>query len=309
MNRITNSGRMVNNFLWALCYMTQNALIIGADSTIGRTLTKKLREIGWNVFGTTRRQGQAQLDNFFVDLEHENTIENINRNFDVIYACAAITNIDFCEKNPGLSKQVNLDAQISLAKHCINKTKSYIFLSTAGVFDGSVPMNSPNSTPNPKCNYGIHKALTERFLIGFSEKITIVRTTKVITKDNKLINNWIETLNNNSPIDPFHDMTLAPVPIDLLISLLQQIFEDRTKPIVHISGKNDIPYSKLAHLLASRLGISESLIKPKSYLQAGLAPNTVFPYSSLDMFETTQHYGLQPPSIEDILDIILKNAR
>lgn len=282
-----------------------SALIIGIDSNIGKSLAIKLKSLNWNVFGTSRKVANTNSHTFYVDLEHEHTLHNINKNFDVIYACAALTNMDFCEQNPELSKRVNLDSQIALAQHCINKTKSFIFLSTAGVFDGSIPMNSPTATPNPKCNYGRHKALTEQFLIGFSDKITIVRTTKVIAADNKLINNWIDSLNNNLAIEPFHDMTLSPVPMEMLVSLLQLLPNNKSKPIVHISGKSDILYSDLAHLLASRLSRPKSLIKPKSYLHAGITLNTVFPYSSLDMSETTQHYGLQPPSIEDILDVIL----
>jgi len=286
--------------------MNLRALIIGIDSNIGKALAVYLRSNGWNVLGTTRRLQHSDNNTFYVDLEHEHTIYNITYEFDAIYSCAAITNMDFCEQHPEISKRVNLDSQITLAQHCINKTKSYIFLSTAGVFDGSMPMRNTNDIPTPKCNYGYHKALTEQFLLGLSNNVTIVRTTKVLSADNKLINSWIDALSNNIYIEPFDDMTLAPVPIDMLVLLLTQIATNRSKPIVHISGKSDFLYSDLASLIAGRLGKPTSLIRSKSYLHAGLTSNTVFPYSSLDMSETTQHYGLQPLDIKNILDAILK---
>ncbi len=282
-----------------------SALIIGFDSNIGRALSIKLRAQCWNIYGTTRRSEQRSSNNFYVDLEQEQTIENIHGNFDVVYVCAAITNMAFCEKNPELSRQVNYKAQLALAQHCIDKTTSYIFLSTAGVFDGAEPMRSINSPPNSRCQYGKHKADTEKFLLNFSDKVTVIRTSKVISNDNKLINDWIAALNANQEIQPFCDMTLSPVPMEQLIELLINIGTRKTNKIVHISGSGDILYSELAIMLAEKLNKPLSLIKPQSYIEVGLDPITVFPFSSLDMTETVKNYKLSPLTINDILDLFV----
>lgn len=280
-----------------------SALIIGIDSNIGKALAVKVKSLGWTVFGTTRRPEHSNPNNFYVDLEREQTIQNISGNFDVIYACAAITNMAFCEHNPEQSKQVNYNAQVALVRHCINKTKSYVFLSTAGVFDGSEPKRDINTTPNSKCQYGMHKAETEQFLLSFSDKITIVRTSKVITYDHKLITDWIAALNANQEIQPFCDLTMSPVPIDQLVGLLIKIGTRKTSSIVHISGSKDILYSEFAIMLAKMLNKPLSLIKAKAYAEVGLDPVTTFPFSSLDMTETTQNYDLFPADTDDIVDM------
>lgn len=287
--------------------MDLKALIIGIDSTIGQELAKSLKASNCNVFGTTRHPQRATSNIFYVDLDQTHTIANIanEHKFDVIYSCAAITNMEACEHDYELSKRINLDAQIALAKHCINKTNIYIFLSTAGVFDGSVPMRTTDTPPAPKCNYGHHKMLAEQFLLNFSEKIIIVRTTKVLSKNNKLINDWASSLQNNQPIEPFFDMRLSPVSIEALITLLTNLAKNKHKPIVHISGENDILYSDMAIIIAKLLNKPTSLIKSRSYTTAGLSTNTVLSYSSLDMTETTKHYGLQPQPIIDILKNVL----
>lgn len=278
-----------------------HALIIGIDSNIGKALSIRLRFQGWEVFGTTRRTEHTNTNNFYVDLLKEQTIQNISGSFDVIYACAAITNMAFCENNPEISRQVNYNAQTALARHCINKTKSYVFLSTTGVFDGSEPKRSLNASTNSKCQYGKHKAETEQFLLNFSDKVTVVRTSKVITYDNKLITDWITALNANQEIYPFCDMTLSPVPIDQLIELLINISLRKTNKIVHISGNTDILYCELATILAKKLNKPLSLIKTKSYTESGLDPITVLPFSSLDMTETMKSYDLKPSEITDIV--------
>lgn len=286
--------------------MSKSALIIGIDSNIGKALAENLRSLGWNIFGTSRRTPQNDPHIFYVDLEQEDTIKNIHGYFDVVYACAALTNMAFCETNPELSKQINFTAQVAIAKHCINKTGNYVFLSTAGVFDGAVPKRSPNTMPIPKCVYGTHKAMSERFLLNLSEKVTIIRTPKVITRDNKMLQDWVKNLQANQPISPFNDMTLCAVSIDAIVTLLRNIGERPSKRILHISGKKDVLYSEFASMLAAKLNKPLSLIHSKSYLTTEITPTSVFPYSSLDMSETTQEYGIQPCDITDMLPLVFQ---
>lgn len=283
------------------------ALIVGSDSTIGMALTTYLQAQGWDVYGTSRRINNTDTQILHFDLTQEHTLLNIDQEFDVVYALAGITNMDFCEKNPELSKLVNLDAQISLAKHCINKTKAFVMLSSTAVFDGSQPLVNTNAPTNPKSIYGKHKALFEQFLLDFSDNVTILRSSKVIAPKNKLLNDWIAALNNNSQITPFYDLSLCPITLISLLKLLKYIGENKSNSILHISGKQDISYSELAYIIAKKLNKPESLIISKSYSDAGLTAKTIFKHSSLDMSETSKIYGLQPSSIEDILEPLLNN--
>lgn len=282
------------------------ALIIGNDSNIGKALAIRLRSQNWQMFGTSRRNQPDQLATIYLDLEQTSTFQNIQDNYDVIFALAALPNIALCENNPALSQQINLDSQVALAKHCLNKTTNYIFLSTAAVFDGSKPMVSATATANPRCVYGLHKAMAESELLNLSPNITVVRTSKVITENYKLTNDWINALQQDLEIEPFHDLNLSPVPIHNITELLQKIAEQKTMPILHISGQQDIPYYELAVEIAKALGKSPNLIKAKSYLSAGLTANMTFPFSTLDMSQTTQAYGLQPAGIEKVLNLVVK---
>lgn len=285
------------------------ALIIGIDSNIGKALANALQGRGWQIYGTSRRLMQKNAHVFYVDLEHEDTIANIQGEFDVIYACAALPNIAFCESNPKLSQQVNFNSQLALAKYCITKTDNYVFLSTAAVFDGTEPNQKIENPTTPKCIYGLHKAMAETALLRLSPKITIVRTSKVITENYKLINEWITALEQNLVIEPFHDLNLSAVPLDRLIELLQKIAEYKTHNILHISGQEDMSYSDLAYLIAAKIQKPLHLIKPKSYLSSGLTANMTFPFSSLDMSQTTQSYGILPAKLEEILNLVLKGKK
>ncbi len=281
----------------------QKALIIGADSGLGSALAKHLQDYAWQITGTSRQPTKLNNNTVLVDLENLDTIKNIDGNFDVIYMCAAITNTMYCEQNPQHSKQINCDAQLAIAEHCLELCSQLIFLSSNAVFDGSTPQVRVTASTNPRSIYGLHKARVEKSLLSMSNKTTIFRTSKVITPDYKLIKDWQRALHNNQIIEPFNDMLLCPVPINQAIELLAAIGVKQTAPIVHISGQEDITYSELAKKLAVRLG-KEHLVQAKSSQSAGIDPAVVSKYSSLDMSETSKNYNLQPSSINDILDLV-----
>lgn len=285
------------------------ALIIGIDSNIGKALASALRIDGWDVYGTSRRSSANNTQTFYVDLELHDTFGNISGEFDIVYACAALPNMVLCENNPKLSQQINVDAQIGLAKHCISKTNNYVFLSTTAVFDGCIPKPTIDTKTTPRCIYGLHKSMAENALLSFSPKITIVRTSKVITENYKLIVDWIRDLENDLIIEPFHDLNFSPVPINNLIELLQKVATKRMHNILHISGHDDIPYSDLAYMIAHRLQKPKHLVQPKSYKSAGLTTNLTFLFSSLDMSQTTNLYGLLAAKSEEILNLVLKGHR
>lgn len=282
------------------------ALIIGIDSNMGKALAKRLNALNWEVVGTSRRSQSIHNGALHVDLTNPNTVTNIKDTYDVIYALAAMPNIALCENQFLLSQQINFVAQVDLAKHCLTKTSNYVFLSTAAVFDGSKPQLTTNAPTTAKCVYGMHKAMAEAALLDLSSNITIVRTSKVITEDYKLTQNWIEGLKQDMVIEPFFDLNFSPVSIHDITLLLQKIAVRKSFNILHISGEKDLAYSDLAIMLANALNKPKDLIKSKSYLNSGLRENMTFTYSSLDMSQTTKAYGLLPTKMQSIVNLILQ---
>src|SRR5688572_12856146 len=61
--------------------------------------------------------------------------------FDVLVNCAAQTNVDWCETNPGEAMHINAAAVQTLAEICARKHRRCIHISTDYVFDGA--KNSP----------------------------------------------------------------------------------------------------------------------------------------------------------------------
>jgi hypothetical protein len=96
----------------------------------------------------------------------------------VIVHCAALTNVDECEKSPEASKIQNVTATqnvAALAKAC---GAQLVYMSTDYVFDGAAGPYSEDAVPSPRSVYGQHKLDSEAIALAASTSI-VLRITNV----------------------------------------------------------------------------------------------------------------------------------
>ena len=87
---------------------------------------------------------------------------------DVVLHLAAISEIPECEKNPELSKKVNLDGPINLAQICKEKGIRFIFASSDQVYTGSktTEAGTEKDDCHPTNVYAQHKYLAEQQILS-----------------------------------------------------------------------------------------------------------------------------------------------
>lgn len=137
-----------------------NALVIGANGTVGKGLLPALRQAGHRAFGATRLDFDLREvpDGYATKLEFE-TGEHI----EAVYLCAAMTRFIDCEDNPD-AYRINVDAQVELAKQF--SWAQIVYLSSEAVERAL------------RTNYGLHKAMAEASLRAVCDPV-IVRLSKV----------------------------------------------------------------------------------------------------------------------------------
>jgi len=242
-----------------------NILIVGGDSMIGKHLGEKLKFLNINYYASTKDNKQNLKANFL----HIN-LANFNENWDVpminwdwIIMCAGISTIKDCEDNPEWSRFINVKQSIALLEKLVSKGSSIFFFSTSLVFDKNNEFPKLHNTPNPICEYAKQKYEVENFLINnFKNNYIVLRLSKVLDSNSKLINNWISNLKDNQMIYPFKDSYIYPVFIDNLIDLIIHLIYNSKRGIYNFSGISKISYSNIAFLIAKTLELDESLIKP-----------------------------------------------
>lgn len=96
---------------------------------------------------------------------------------DIVINTAAITDIDFCEKNKEECFRSNVTGAVHLAKLCREKGKKYVFFSSACIFScyGEINMAYEDTIPNPQCFYSLTKWMAEELILAVNPKSLIVR--------------------------------------------------------------------------------------------------------------------------------------
>lgn len=282
----------------------KTALIICIDSNIGHYLNTHLQSKGWTVYGTTRKKEHVSKYIFFLDLNNYQDI-NIDLHFDAVFFCLGLDNMDYCEKNESHSKLIIVDAQIYLSKYFAKFTNLIVILSTTAVFDGNTPFVAPTANKNPKTVYGKHKAIVEDVLINELPRVAVVRITKVIAPTCNRTLSWIKNLSNGLSINVLHDLSVCPIPINLVTELLEKIALTKKTEIYHLSGDLNITYYDIANFLASELQKSNQLINKISCAQSNINPQIIHKYYSLDATKTNIEFNLMVPSYKEILKNVL----
>ncbi len=119
--------------------------------------------------------------------------------------------------------------------------------------------------PVPVSEYGRQKARTEAVLCDHMARgapVAILRLAKVVSPGMELFRGWIEALSSDKPIRAFHDMTLAPTPMDIAVAAISNLMRHQVPGIFQLTGPYDVSYFDVGRYLAQRLGANRSWSSP-----------------------------------------------
>jgi dTDP-4-dehydrorhamnose reductase len=218
-------------------------LITGGSGMLGFSLNKDL-EKDFKVYSTGNSYFNSQPDRYLkFDLLSSSYKKLIDWSSpDIIIHCAALTDGNFCEKNPEEAIKVNGLSMKKIIEATKKKVK-IIYISTDAVFPSSLHLANENACTGPENIYGKSKELGEFFLTNSERDFLIIRTTIVginKNKDKKGFVEWIiDSSKSNETISLFDDVTFNPISIwDFSKELKFLINENKiNSEILHIAGK------------------------------------------------------------------------
>ena len=136
---------------------------------LGREFVEVGKKMGQEMMGWTRQ-----------DLNLEKSEEGIRRlkalRPQAVIHCAAETNVDLCEQEPGRARQVNAEAAGRLAQAAREVGARFVLISTSGLFDGKKkgPFTEEDR-PNPPTAYGRSKLEGEEMVRAANPAALILR--------------------------------------------------------------------------------------------------------------------------------------
>lgn len=140
------------------------------------------------------------------DIRDYNQMKNIvnNQSPDLILNLAALTDLEYCEKNEENCFSTNTIGAIHLQDLAKVNGSEYVFISTAGIFDGKKDIYTDFDEPIPLSLYGRSKFYAERYLTHNYEKTWIFRAGWMMgggqIKDKKFVNKFLDQVRKGRKI-------------------------------------------------------------------------------------------------------------
>lgn len=280
-------------------------LVVGADSLVGGGLLRAMARRGLSVYGTTRRRDTLSAHRLFFDFEASSGFV-APRDVATAVVVAAATNYERCEKDP-LARVINVELTPRRIGELLAQGLHVLFISTNSVFGGERPWPHEDDPHDPRIPYAVQKheaemAVLERArALGASDRLGIVRLTKILAPDTPPLPAWFSAWQKNEPISPFADLIFAPMSVQYVGEALATLAEQRVAGNVHLSGAENVSYVTFAQALATAKGIDPSLIQATTATERGVHIAFKPTYSGLGMSRTTALTGLVPQKLDSVI--------
>lgn len=187
--------------------------------------------------------------------------------------CAAMANVDECERNPERAFQVNSELPAALARAAARHGFRLVHLSTDAVFDGQRGNYSEEDTPNPLSVYARSKWLAEQRVLEACPQALVARVNFYgwsLSGQRSLGEFFYYNLKEGRPVKGFTDVYFCPLEATQLADLLLRLVEKGAAGLYHVVSSECQSKYAFGVSIARRFGLDERLIEPVSVAESGL---------------------------------------
>ncbi len=187
---------------------------------------------------------------------------------DWVINCAALTNLDECEKHPDQAKILNVKLARDLAEDCKQRKVKLIHLSTDAVFDGTKnDAYTEEDEPNPQSVYARTKLDGERAVQELYPQAIIARVNFFgwsLSGRRSLAEFFFNNLSEGKNCNGFTDVTFCPMWVTHLSQTLIAMLNKNLSGLYHVVGGQPMNKYQFGMEVARKFGLPESLISPLS---------------------------------------------
>jgi len=236
---------------------------------------------------------------------------DIEKRTPTVFLCAGITGLRETELDPKTSRRVNVTNTVAFLARCAEAGCPIILLSSSAVFSGKHMLPDETRTPDPASEYGRQKADAEAALEGLgqavdSERLSIVRLTKVLPDGRGLVQSWIGELAQGREVEAFDSVVFSPISLRYAIDGLIRIASVKAGGTFHLSGASDFSYWRFATMLADAMGADPGLVRAAHEgARAGVSSDRQPRFCSLGMEQTTRRTGIRGQSAAAVVADLL----
>lgn len=272
--------------------------ITGAGGMLGQALSPCLEARGHETIDLPRES--LDVTNFISVQEVLSSIKDL----DLVIHCAAYTNVDQAESEPGLAYLINAYGTENLAIACNKLDVPLLYVSSDYVFDGE--QHQPYTTwdvTRPLSIYGKSKLAGETAIQRHLTRFYIVRTSWLYGPHGK---NFVETVirlaEENKPLRIVSDQIGSPTCTLSLSEVIADLIETERWGVYHASDDGITSWYKFAKAIVAERNIQVTPIETKDMPRPATRPK----YSVMDKTSLISTIGRELPSWRDSLNTYLQ---
>jgi dTDP-4-dehydrorhamnose reductase len=266
----------LNASLFHYTYPMTRILITGASGLLGINLAQEIMS-AHEVIGVDRgKLVNAPFKVVKADLSDLHSVDSILDSEQPAWLinCAALADLEACERDPDTARRLNIDLPAQLARSCNARDIRFVHISTDAVFDGEKDgAYSEDDTPNPLGVYSQTKLEGEHAALSENPRAIVARVNFYgwsLGGRRSLAEFFVNNLSTHKTISGFTDVTFCPMLVNGTARTLVKMLEKKLTGLYHLVGPQAMSKYQFGVEIARKFQFNDGDIAPKSVLASGL---------------------------------------
>ena len=220
---------------------------------------------------------------------------------EAIFHCAALTDVELCERDQPLAERANVEATATLAAWAAEHGAAFVYISTDAVFDGARGGYREDEPCAPINCYARTKMKAETVTRLQLPEALIIRTNFYgwSPQARLSLGEWIlRGLSRRDRLTMFTDVYFCPILVDDLARLVLELMERKVSGTYHVVARDRCSKYEFAKRMGALFGFETRELVPISvdeYPFMAKRPKNI----SLDVAKVTRELGRAMPSIDE----------
>ena len=222
--------------------------------------------------------------------------------------CAGVSRLDLCRREQSTSYQVNVLGTFRLIDDLVDAGVKPLFLSSDGVFDGTLGYYNEKHPCSPIHEYGRQKVQVEEYLQAVAPGSLIIRLGRLVgdnLAESHLFSEWYRLIQERQQIACIERQILSPTYVNDVAEGIILACKQGLEGVYHLANPEFFPREELAQQFVWALGRqAEVVCKPEREFKL-LERRAAKTY--LDSTKFVKTTGMRFTSMREVFNIISQN--
>lgn len=181
--------------------------------------------------------------------------------------CAAMANVDSCERDPQAAQKLNAEVPALLAEACKQSGIGFLHVSTDAVFDGRRGSYTEEDQPNPLSEYARTKLAGEQSVMAANQDALVIRVNFYgfsLSGTRSLAEFFLYNLMAGEQVKGFTDVHFCPLYVAELVDVIFAMIGKNLSGLYHVVSPECLSKYDFGRRIADKFGLDSGLIQPVS---------------------------------------------